>query len=67
MLHTHVSSWPGTIGQIKADVPTGLSLTPPQEINFNKMDMRLDGPNSQSERLLLAGINPDTLAVQLVA
>jgi hypothetical protein len=32
LLHTyHLSSGPGTIGQLVADVPTGLSLTPPRE------------------------------------
>jgi hypothetical protein len=31
MLHTHVSSAAGTIGQTVADVPSGLSLTPPHE------------------------------------
>jgi hypothetical protein len=28
----HLSSGAGTVGQIVADVPSGLSLTPPQEI-----------------------------------
>jgi hypothetical protein len=28
--HHHLPSGPGTIGQIVADVPSGLSLTPPQ-------------------------------------
>jgi hypothetical protein len=32
LLHTHhLSSGAGTIGQILTDVPSGLSLTPPQE------------------------------------
>jgi hypothetical protein len=31
MLHTHLSSGAGTIGQFVTDVPSGLSLTPPQE------------------------------------
>jgi hypothetical protein len=33
LLHTHhhLSSGPGTIGQLVADVPSGLSLTQPQE------------------------------------
>jgi hypothetical protein len=36
LLHTHhLSSGVGTIGQLVADVPSGLSLTPPQE-NKNK-------------------------------
>jgi hypothetical protein len=33
MLYTHLSFGAGTIGQLVADVPSGLSLTPPQEIN----------------------------------
>jgi hypothetical protein len=38
LLHTHLSSGAGTIGQIVADVPSGLSLTPPQEIkNLKKI------------------------------
>jgi hypothetical protein len=31
MLHTHLSTGAGTVGKIVADVPSGLSLTPPQE------------------------------------
>jgi hypothetical protein len=33
LLHTHhhLSSGAGTIGQLVADVPSGLNLTPPQE------------------------------------
>jgi hypothetical protein len=32
LLHTHhLSSGAGTIGQLMADVPSGLRLTPPQE------------------------------------
>jgi hypothetical protein len=31
LLHTRLSSGAGTVGQILADVPSGLSLTPPQE------------------------------------
>jgi hypothetical protein len=31
LLHTHLSSGAGTTGQTVADVPSGLSLTPPQE------------------------------------
>jgi hypothetical protein len=32
LLHTHhLSSGAGTIGQLVADAPSGLSLTPPQE------------------------------------
>jgi hypothetical protein len=32
----HSSSGAGTIGQLVADVPSGLSLTPPQETEQNK-------------------------------
>jgi hypothetical protein len=35
--HHHPSSGSGTIGQIVADVPSGLSLTPPQETNYQNM------------------------------
>jgi hypothetical protein len=33
LLHTHhrLSSWAGTIGQLVAKVPSGVSLNPPQE------------------------------------
>jgi hypothetical protein len=31
-IHYHPSSGAGKIGQIMADVPSGLNLTPPQEI-----------------------------------
>jgi hypothetical protein len=35
LLYTHhLSSGSGTIGQLLADVPIGLSLTPPQETKF---------------------------------
>jgi hypothetical protein len=30
-LHTHLSSGAGTVGPLVADVPSGLSLTPPHE------------------------------------
>jgi hypothetical protein len=32
----HLTSGAGTIGQLVADVPSGLSLTPPQEPKENK-------------------------------
>jgi hypothetical protein len=35
-IHYHLSSGAGTIDQIVADVPSGLSLTPPQEIKKKK-------------------------------
>jgi hypothetical protein len=39
LLHTHYrSSGAGTIGQLVAGVPSGLSLTPPQEIR-KKIDI----------------------------
>jgi hypothetical protein len=31
LLHTHLSSGAGRVGQLVADVPSGLSLTPPKE------------------------------------
>jgi hypothetical protein len=31
LLHTHLASGAGTVGQIVDNVPSGLSLTPPQE------------------------------------
>jgi hypothetical protein len=34
-IHHHLSSGAGTIGQTVADVPSGLSLTLPQEIKTN--------------------------------
>jgi hypothetical protein len=41
LLHTHhLSSGADTIGQLVADVPSGLSLTPPQETK-KKKDIRL--------------------------
>jgi hypothetical protein len=35
MLHIHLSYGAGTIGQLVADVPSGLSLTPVQETKKN--------------------------------
>jgi hypothetical protein len=38
LLHIHLlSTGTGTIGELVADVPSGLSLTPPQETNQNTM------------------------------
>jgi hypothetical protein len=37
MLHTHPSSGAGTIGQLVADIPTGLSLAPPSKIKKNEL------------------------------
>jgi hypothetical protein len=38
LLHTHhLPSDAGTIDQSVADVPSGLSLTPPQETNYRKL------------------------------
>jgi hypothetical protein len=31
MLHAHLSTEAGTVGQLVAGVPSGLSLTPPKE------------------------------------
>jgi hypothetical protein len=39
LLHTHhLSSGAGTIGQIVADIPSGLSLTPPQETKKKQLN-----------------------------
>jgi hypothetical protein len=35
-IHQHLSSGTGTIGQLVADVPSGLSFTPPQETKKRK-------------------------------
>jgi hypothetical protein len=35
-IHHHLSSEAGAIGQLVADVPNGLSLTPPQETKKTK-------------------------------
>jgi hypothetical protein len=41
-IHYHITSSAGTIGQIVADVPSGLSLTQPQEFkNKNKKNAKL--------------------------
>jgi hypothetical protein len=37
LLHTHITSVAGTIGQIAADVPSGLGLTPPQGSEKKKL------------------------------
>jgi hypothetical protein len=39
--HRHLSSGAGTIGQLVADVPSGLSLTPPQETKKNRLELRV--------------------------
>jgi hypothetical protein len=42
LIHTHrLSSGAGTIGQLVADTPSGLSLTPPQEIKKEKKKRKL--------------------------
>jgi hypothetical protein len=41
LLHTHLPSGTGTVGQILADVPIGLSLTPLQE-NKRKKEVSTD-------------------------
>jgi hypothetical protein len=43
LLHTHhLSSGAGTVGQLVADVPSGLSLTPPQETEKTKLTIFWD-------------------------
>jgi hypothetical protein len=39
ILHTHLSPEAGTIGQLVADVPGGLSLTPPHETSTAANDI----------------------------
>jgi hypothetical protein len=48
LFHTehHLSSRAGTIGQLVADVPSGLSHTPPQETKKKKTNMHVVGPVS---------------------
>jgi hypothetical protein len=41
MFHSYLSSVAGTVGQLVVDVPSGLSLTPPQEIKKGKLYLRL--------------------------
>jgi hypothetical protein len=51
LLHTHhLSSGAGTIGQLVADIPSGLSLTPPQETKKKKKTKKKSTTNS-SERM----------------
>jgi hypothetical protein len=38
-IHHHLSSGAGTIDQLAADIPSGLSLTPPQETKKKKLIM----------------------------
>jgi hypothetical protein len=38
-IHHHLSSGAGTIGQTVADVPSGLSLTPPQETKIKAREV----------------------------
>jgi hypothetical protein len=43
LLHTHpLLSWAGTVGQTVADVPSGVSLTPPQEKLKKKTTIMLE-------------------------
>jgi hypothetical protein len=41
LLHNRLSSGAGTIGQLLADVPSGLSLTPPQETERKLPSLRV--------------------------
>jgi hypothetical protein len=45
MLHAHLSSGAGTIGQLVADVPSSISLTPPHETKKKK--------NTVSQKIVL--------------
>jgi hypothetical protein len=55
LLHTHhLSTGAGTIGQLVADVPSGLSLTPPQETkrtNYVKLKLSSTGRTSWPKRI----------------
>jgi hypothetical protein len=57
MLHTCLSSWTGTIGQLVADVPSGLSFTPLNEIKNieGKIDLYNSTPDILKFFLLLMG------------
>jgi hypothetical protein len=49
LLHTHhLSFGAGTIGQLVADVPSGLSLTPPQETKRNNNNNNNNNPEDHS-------------------
>jgi hypothetical protein len=54
LLHIHpLSSGAGTVGQTVADVPSGLSLTPPQETEEKKTNVESQprwGPSEENER-----------------
>jgi hypothetical protein len=41
MLHTHLLSGIGAIGQLVADVPNEISLTPPQETKKKNMEQNI--------------------------
>jgi hypothetical protein len=43
LLHNHLSSGAGTIGQIVADMSSGLSITPPREIKKKKINVASSG------------------------
>jgi hypothetical protein len=45
--HHHLPSWAGTISQIVADVPSGLSLTPPKETKKKKKLTEYASANSE--------------------
>jgi hypothetical protein len=49
LLHTpHLSSGAGTMGQLVADVPNGLSLTPPEETKLGEESGSLSIPTIYS-------------------
>jgi hypothetical protein len=51
MLHTHLSSVVDTVGQLVADVPSGLSLNPPHENNKNKKNSTTKNKTSHLQKL----------------
>jgi hypothetical protein len=60
-IHHHTSTGAGAIGQLVADVPSGLSLTPPQETKKIKISdtipfICLEGLGKITKNISLAGV-----------
>jgi hypothetical protein len=60
MLHTHLSSGAGTTDQLVAAVPSGLNLTPPQEIEKHPKELHGCMRNCASGNKLLNNSEPST-------
>jgi hypothetical protein len=52
-IHHHPSSGAGAVGQLVADVPSGLSLTPPQ-VTKKKVIISIDTHNTQFMQLFIS-------------